>query len=177
MAVDPLLSPATSQVAELQRASGDEKRRQESAALFLTRSPEPGSASLAASGRQKRNGFAIGGQADNSSGAQFPDDAEPHEASGGGTGLSPFAPDAARPARLAGIGFSAQLLAQGGEQNGVSSESLAGKGNQIASSAYNAVQRRGDGGLPATGPQIVTESGLIAGFGAFDNFSRLDVTV
>lgn len=184
VAIDPLFSQATSRVVELQRGSGDEKRRQDSASTFLSRPLGPGGRDFAANDAplSQDDLSAIGGRNNKSgrtqaAGTQGGETAAPDESA------SPaFLRQAAELVRndrrslFASVGFSAQQLAEDGADNELqAAETRQGKSLQAAS-AYGSVQRRGDGGPPPPGPQVVTESGVLMGFGAFDDLARLDVT-
>ncbi|MBF0267810.1 MAG: hypothetical protein HQL44_04400 [Alphaproteobacteria bacterium] len=186
MVIDPLSTQATSRVVELQRGSGDEKRRQDSAASFLPRpfvaggsgfaandAPKPGDDLSAVGGRARKSGRATAADSAQKSDSASPDDSFPS-----------FLREAAdlvqndRRSLFAAVGFSTQQLAEeSGQEDETSLEARQGKSLE-ASLAYGSVQKRGDGRPPpVTEPQLVTESGVLMGFGAFDDLSRLDVTV
>jgi hypothetical protein len=180
VAINPLLSLATSRVVELQRGLGDEKRRQDSAASFLSRPFGAGadasaSNDLAPSQDELTN---IGGKGAKTGAANSDRSQRPSESVR--LGQTDFLREAVslvsndRRSLFATVGFSAQQISQG-EGDGAVPADESGK-NAEAAQAYGQAQRRGDGGATPSGPQIVTESGVLFGFGAVDNISRLDLT-
>ncbi|TAN47443.1 MAG: hypothetical protein EPN26_13885 [Rhodospirillales bacterium] len=182
MAIDPLSSQATSRVAEFQRGSGDEKRRQDSAAFFLSRPQGPGAQAFAANEAPKpQDGIgAIGGRAERGKAALAPGGSG-QQASFENSVKTGFAQEAAGLARndsrslFASIGFAAQQLSQEGNDGGAA-PAASGRGTRDAFNAYSSAQGRVSGSAALSGPQVVTESGVLMGFGAFDDVARLDVT-
>lgn len=163
MADFPLISPATSRVVEFQRGLGDEKRRQDRADFTNSLPSGQGAEELAAKDAAASSSGAAGAD------ASFASRANPQDSLSQKTESS--ASDIR--SRLASVGFSAQQISQesGGEAAGT-----AGNPTAEAAKAYGSTQRRGDGGQTPTGPQIVTESGFISGFGKFDSLPRLNLT-
>ncbi|MBF0356190.1 MAG: hypothetical protein HQL43_13230 [Alphaproteobacteria bacterium] len=186
MAIDPLLSPATSRVVEFQRGSGDEKRRQDSAASYLARPQGPGALSVAAneaSRRQDALNPVDARQAKSRQALQVKGQGqETAPASDRSKGSASFLQDSAELAKndrrllFGTISFAAQQLSQeAGDQ-----ETLSGSfesRNRSAFTAYETAQGRTPGAASPSAPQLVTESGVLMGFGAIDNAARLDVTV
>ncbi|MBF0169248.1 MAG: hypothetical protein HQL45_16635 [Alphaproteobacteria bacterium] len=186
MAIDPLLSPATSRVVEFQRGSGDEKRRQDSAASYLARPQGLGGLSVAANEVSKRQDALSSVDARQAKSRQAqPVKGQGQEAAPAGErsgGRPAFLQDAAELAKndrrllFGSIAFAAQQLSQeAGDQ-----ETLTGSfesRNRNAFTAYDAAQGRTPGTASPSAPQLVTESGVLMGFGAIDNAARLDVTV
>ncbi|CAA6605079.1 hypothetical protein MTBLM1_40283 [Rhodospirillaceae bacterium LM-1] len=186
MVIESLSSQATSRVVELQRGSGDEKRRQDSAASFLPRPFVAGGTDFVANDAAKPSDdlSAVGGRAGKSGRAPSADKAQGSNPSSPEGGFPSFLREAAdlvqndRRSLFAAVGFSAQQLSEeSGQEDEASLEARQSKSLE-ASLAYGSVQKRGDGRPPpASEPQLVTESGVLMGFGAFDELSRLDVTV
>ncbi len=183
VAIDPLSSQATSRVVEFQRGSGDEKRRQDSAAFYLSRPQGPGGRGVAANEapKPKEGVDAIGGRAERGKSASAIGGRAPQVSFEDGA-KSGFALEAARLARndnrslFASIGFAAQQLSQEGGDGGTAPAAF-GRGKRDAFNAYSSAQGRVSGSAAPSGPQVVTESGVLMGFGAFDDVARLDVTV
>jgi hypothetical protein len=177
VAIDPLLSQATSRAVELQRGSGDEKRRQESAASYLPRpSQDAGASDVAANEGGGLQG--VGGRAGGSAGASLA--GNPQQETGRERPRSDFLREKAELAGsdsrslFASVGFSAQQLT---EQDQQESPTAAGSARSIqAFQAYGSAQRYDSRRQAPSGPQLVTESGVLMGFGAIDDLSRLDVT-
>lgn len=79
--------------------------------------------------------------------------------------------------QAAALGFSAQLL---GRDDGEDAKGVVATGpssSQKASEAYNSTQIRITRDAPPASQQVVTGSGMLMGFGAMDNLTKLDVTV
>lgn len=178
VAIDPLLSQATSRVVELQRGSGDEKRRQDSAATYLSR-PQQDAGGLDAAANGGAGGLqGVGGRTQGSAKAGLADN--PQQETGRETQRSGFLREKAELASsdsrslFASVGFSAQQLA---EQEQQETPTAAGSARSIqAFQAYGSAQRYDSRRQAPSGPQLVTESGVLMGFGAIDDLSRLDVT-
>ncbi|MDK9722632.1 MAG: hypothetical protein OEL53_15765 [Rhodospirillales bacterium] len=161
----------------MQRGSGDEKRRQESAASYLSRpSQDAGASDVAANEGGGLQG--VGGRAGGSAKTGSPGRPDPE-----GGRERPRSDFLREKAELAGsdsrslfasVGFSAQQLA---EQDQQESPTTAGSARSIqAFQAYGSAQSYDSRRQAPSGPQLVTESGVLMGFGAIDDLSRLDVT-
>lgn len=176
VAIDPLLSQATSRVVELQRGSGDEKRRQDSAASYLSRPFQDAGASDAAA----NDGGSLQGVGGRSQANTKPGPAGRADAEGGRE--KPRSDFLREKAELAGsdsrslfasVGFSAQQLA--GQDRQEAPVGVGSARSLQAFQAYGSAQRYDSRRQAPAGPQIVTESGVLMGFGAIDDLSRLDV--
>lgn len=179
VAIDPLLSQATSRAGESQRGTGDEKRRQDLAADFISRIVGPGRETVASGKTGREDLSRIGGRESRAARSQTrPEEAgqraEGDDAGPAFGGSSQGLPGNGLRFQVAAIGFSAQLFS---ESLAVQDNNAPQGGTQQAVEAYSSTQSRATPSMPGSGPQVVTESGMMMGFGAVDARSRFDVTV